>query len=110
MKKFTTLLLSILSLLLVLFLWENNLLLFILLMIIGILMLLINKSKTELIVFLFFGFSGAIAEAIAIYCGIWEYANSSFLGIPIWLPVLWAIASIYMLRVASFIRLKINED
>ena len=69
-------------------------------------MLSINKSKVELTVFIRCGFLGAIAEGIAVYSGAWEYFNDSFLGIPIWLPVLWAIASIFILRVADFTKLK----
>jgi len=106
MKKFVTSLLAVLSLVAVSLFWENNLLLLILLLIIGALMLLVNKSKTELTVFLHCGFLGAVSEIIAVYSGAWEYSNDSFLGIPIWLPVLWTIASIFILRIAGFIKLK----
>jgi len=88
MKNLITPLLSISSLLLVCLFWENNLLLFILLLLVGILMLSINRSKTKLIIFLFCGFYGTIAEAFAIYCGAWQYSNDSFLNVPLWLPVL----------------------
>ncbi len=106
MRKFIISLLAVLSLVAVTLFWENNLLLVILLLIIGALMLLVNKSKTELTIFLYCGFLGAIAEVIAVYSGAWEYSNNSFLGIPIWLPILWAIASIFILRIAGFIKLR----
>lgn len=109
MKNFITFLLPVSSLLLVCLLWENNLLLFILLVIIGILMLLINKSKTKLIVFLFCGLSGTIAEAIAIHYGAWQYNNTLFLDVPFWLPVLWGIAAIYILEIADFVKLRLKN-
>ena len=106
MKKLAIFLLSASSLLSVCLFWENNLLLLILLLLIGILMLSINRSKTKLIVFLFCGFYGTIAEALAIYYGAWQYNNDSFLNVPFWLPVLWGIAAISILETANFIKLE----
>lgn len=70
-------------------------------------MLSINKSKVELSVFVRCGFLGAIAEGIAVYSGAWKYSNDSFLGVPIWLPVLWAISSVFILRMSDSVKLKI---
>lgn len=70
-------------------------------------MLSVNKSKIELIIFIRCGFLGAIAEGIAVYYGVWEYSNDSFFGIPIWLPILWAIAAVFILRMAGFAKSKV---
>ena len=108
-KEHRSAILSFLSLILVSLFWESNLLLLVLLIIIAILILSINKSKVELIVFLFCGFSGMFAEAIAIYFGVWKYANASFLDVPIWLPVLWGIASVSIIITANFVASKLNK-
>jgi hypothetical protein len=97
-----TLILGILSLLAVSVFWKNNLIVFFILTAFSII-LLISRSKTELILFLFCGISGMIAEVVAIFFGTWNYSNPSFFGVPIWLPILWAIASIYMIRIAKFL-------
>lgn len=43
---------------------------------------------------------GPVIEIIAIYFGVWRYANPTLLGIPMWLPVLYGIASIFIERIA----------
>lgn len=99
-----TITVSVLTLLSVALLWEYNFLLTLVLIILAILMLLITKSKKEIKIFLFCGFAGAFAEIFAIYFGAWSYANPVFLGIPIWLIILWGIASIFTNRVALFFK------
>ena len=87
------------SLLSVAFLWKQNLLLFIILTILAILLLFINKSKQEIKTFLFCAFFGALTEAFAIMFGAWAYGNPNIIGIPMWLFVLWGIASVFIVRV-----------
>lgn len=94
-------LIAILSLVSVALLWKKNFILTIVLIILAIFMLLMNKSKREIIVFVFFGFLGAGIEVSEIAFGVWRYNNPSFIGIPIWLIVLWGIASIFIIRVYS---------
>ena len=62
-------------------------------------MLSMNKSKQEIKTFVFCAFFGAMAEAFAIIFGAWTYGNPNFIGIPIWLIILWGIASVFMVRV-----------
>ncbi|RMF92890.1 MAG: DUF2878 family protein [Candidatus Schekmanbacteria bacterium] len=92
-------LIAILSLVSVLLLWKHNFILTVVLIILAILMLLMNKSKQEVKTFVFCAFFGAMAEAFAIVFGAWTYRNPSFIGIPIWLTVLWGIASVFIVRV-----------
>ncbi len=44
---------------------------------------------------------GFIGEAICVYLGVWQYANPSFLGIPIWLPVAWGLAAMLIKNIAE---------
>lgn len=57
---------------------------------------------------LYFGIVGAIigpfGEIIAIYFGVWQYSNPTFLGIPIWLPVLWFLAIMFIKRITETIK------
>ncbi|MBI2075654.1 MAG: hypothetical protein HYT72_00210 [Candidatus Aenigmarchaeota archaeon] len=82
-------------------LWRNNLL------VVSILALLwaINikywhtRSDNTLFVLAFFG--GSLAEINAIQLGIWSYANPSFLGIPLWLPLVWGETAVVGKRFAD---------
>ncbi len=92
-------LIAILSLISVALLWKYNLILTIVLIVFAVPMLWVNKSKREIKTFLLCAVLGAIAEAFAIIFGAWTYGNPSFIGIPVWLIVLWGIASIFVVRV-----------
>ncbi len=99
--------LSVLSLLSVIILWKDNILLTEFLVVILILMLSMQRSKKEIILVVFFGIAGSIAEIVTMYFGVWQYDNPSFFGIPLWLPALWAVASIYVIRVSSYFNNKL---
>jgi len=95
---------AIASLVSVALLWKQNFILLIVLTILAALMLLMNKSKKEFKTFIFCAFFGAIAEAFAIIFGAWTYGNPNIIGIPIWLVILWGIASIFIVRVYLFFK------
>jgi len=97
-------LIAIASLVSVAFLWKQNIILLIVLLLLATLMLVMNKSKKEIKTFIFCAFFGAIAEAFAIIFGAWTYGNPNIIGVPIWLFVLWGIASIFMVRVYLFFK------
>jgi uncharacterized membrane protein YoaT (DUF817 family) len=97
-------LIAISSLVSVALLWKYSFILTIVLIILAILMLLINRSKQEIKTFVFCAFFGAMAEVFAIIFGAWTYGNPNFIGIPIWLIVLWGIASVFMIRVYLFFK------
>lgn len=98
-----TSILAVVSLLMVAFIWENNLILFVALFISALLMLLIERSKQEVKVFIYCSVLGAISECIAVMFGAWTYENPNLFNIPIWLPLLWGIASTYIIRVYKFL-------
>ncbi len=70
----------------------------------AVLLLFVNRAKRELKIFLFCGFSGALAEAFAVFFGPWSYANPDFIGVPFWLFILWGIASVFIVRVYLFFK------
>lgn len=102
LKIFGSIFFAFASLITVSLLWKNNLLCFLVLTTIAVLMILIEKSKVEIIVFLLNGLAGAIAEITAVYFGVWSYSNPAIGGIPYWLPIIWGIATIHIIRAYKF--------
>ncbi len=47
---------------------------------------------------------GPAAEAAAVWRGAWTYAHPDFLGIPLWLPVGWALAILLLNRLSEAVR------
>jgi len=90
----------------VLLFYENIALATILLLIIAIIGLLKWKSKRTLMIFLFAGVFGTIAEIIAVKVGIWDYQISNFYNIPLWLFIVWANAGAFIYQIAKEIREK----
>lgn len=99
-----TLILAIASLAAVVTLWETEVILFLLLLIIASGLLLLQKSIVEFKVFLSCGVAGGAAEAVAVIFNVWTYTNTSLMNIPFWLPVLWGIAAVFILRVQVFFK------
>ncbi len=74
-----------------------------LLIITAIVMLLINRSWKECLLYIIVMISGPIAESIAIHFGAWTYAEPIIIGVPLWLPFAWGNASIYIIRLRDLI-------
>lgn len=104
-----TLGLGVLALFLVSHFYEQPLLLTFLLVFISAGILFIRKSKEELILFISVGVSGAIAESFAIFFGAWNYTGNDWL-IPLWLPLLWGIAGVYIKRASEEIRSFVKDS
>lgn len=81
----------------------NSLLCFSLILVVSILMLCIEWNSKNIIFFLAVCISGPIAEAIAIYAGVWTYTTPWYIGIPLWLPLAWGNAGLYIMRLKSLI-------
>lgn len=95
--------LAIFALLSVTFLWRKTFILTAALIVISAIMLLIWKNKEDIYLYIFVGIFGAIAETIAIAFGAWTYSLPNLGRIPLWLPLLWGIAGIFISKVALVI-------
>ncbi|MFA6096211.1 MAG: DUF2878 family protein [Candidatus Paceibacterota bacterium] len=90
---------AVISLTSVAVMWRSSLMVFAVLLVMAVLMLSIERSKEEVKTFLLCSIFGSIAEYIAISLGAWTYENPDVFNIPIWLPLLWGIASVFIVRV-----------
>jgi len=86
------------------FLWKKAILLTIILAIMSAIGLSKWRNKETVILFFFCGIFGALTEAIAIYFNVWAYTSPSFIGIPLWLPILWGDAAIFSYQMAIEIK------
>lgn len=84
-------------------LFDNSVFIVISLLCVSFLMLIIDWNYKYLILYLAIFVSGPIAEAIAIYFGVWTYTNPVFIGVPMWLPFVWGNAGLYIIRLKALI-------
>ncbi|MFH1424829.1 MAG: hypothetical protein ABIG20_04085 [archaeon] len=102
--EIATLLIGATSLIFVTYLWTTPFILTAILIALGVLMLGLSKRLDDILLFILAGVSGALAEIYGISHGAWAYANPTFFGIPIWLPILWGVAGLYMRNLHSMIK------
>ncbi len=55
-------------------------------------------TKRDSYMFLIAALLGATAEIVAVKFGAWQYANPTYFGVPIWLPLLWGSATVFIAR------------
>jgi len=97
LRSFMGLLILItITILLVSFLWKYNLILIIALGLESIILLIVFHKKHDIIYFIVGGICGPAAEMVAVHFGAWNFANSNFYNIPLWLPLLWGIVLVSM--------------
>lgn len=71
-----------------------------LLLVLLLAILLVMDWSWKLAIFvLITGIAGAGAEAVGISHGAWAYAHPALRGVPLWLPVLWSIAALFIRKV-----------
>lgn len=52
---------------------------------------------------------GPISEIICIRFGVWQYANPTFLGIPMWLPLAWGLITMLIKRISeTFVKIEMR--
>ncbi|HLC55586.1 MAG TPA: hypothetical protein VJJ75_03565 [Candidatus Nanoarchaeia archaeon] len=85
---------AVICLALVATLWQQPLALAISLLIVSWWVLSWHKQKEELLLYIIIGIGGPLGEIIAIHFGAWSYSLPQVIGIPIWLPPLWALAGV----------------
>ena len=81
--------------------YQNNILLTVLLFVAWLFALKFWHKKHDAYFFIVGAIVGPIGEIVAISFGVWQYTNPSFLGIPIWLPLVWGLAVVLIKRVAE---------
>lgn len=84
------------------FLYMDNILLTLVFSILIILGVKFWRKKYDIYFFLAGFIIGPISEIICISFGVWQYANQSILGIPIWLPLCWGAFAVLIKRTAEF--------
>lgn len=85
--------------------WENNILLFVLYFVLSLGLIFFHKDKTELVIFGYGIFIGALVEIIGTYVsGYQSFTNPDFLGIPVWLPIVWGYGFVAMKRIGFVLK------
>ena len=64
--------------------WEYNLLLLVLMTVECGIALALWHTRLDICYFLVIAVLGSLAEAVFVFFGVWEYANPTILGVPIW--------------------------
>ncbi|MFA5351960.1 MAG: hypothetical protein WC304_01620 [Candidatus Gracilibacteria bacterium] len=71
----------------------------------AVIIIALEPKQETFTAFILGGLLGSLTETICIYFGAWSYASPQFLGIPLWLPIVWGIAAVIITRgVAKLLR------
>jgi hypothetical protein len=81
--------------------FRNNLILTPILLLAWIIGMVFWHKKNDILFFVTGAIIGPVGEIVCIYFGVWQYANPTFLGIPIWLPFAWGLATMLIKRIAE---------
>jgi uncharacterized membrane protein YoaT (DUF817 family) len=79
-------------------LYRHNLVLLVVLCLETLVALRVWATRDDRVAFLLTGLVGSLAEAVFVRAGVWQYANPSLLGLPIWFPVSFGLAGAIALR------------
>jgi hypothetical protein len=63
--------------------------------------LLVSRRRGDLAVLVGGVLLGPVAEIVAVRHGAWAYATPDFLGVPLWLPVAWGLATLVIKRISE---------
>jgi len=101
--------LFVVGILLIVLFYLDNFLLTALLFITWIFGLKFWYKKHDSYFFVIAAIVGPIGEIVAIGFGVWQYANPTFLGIPLWLPLAWGLFAVMIKRIAEiFVDIKLK--
>jgi|SRR3990167_1465707 len=79
-------------------LWERPFVLSVVLVALSIPTIFLERKRADLFLFLAAALAGPLTEALLIWAGAWEYASPHILGFPVWLPLVWGNASLFIKR------------
>lgn len=89
--------------------YENTVLLAVLLFVAWSFALKFWHKKHDAYFFIVGAIIGTIGEIVAVSFGVWQYANPSFLGIPLWLPLAWGLGVVLIKRIAEiFVKIEMK--
>ena len=71
----------------VMLLWRNNLLLFVVMLGECAIALVLWHKRIDVSFFLVIAVFGTMAELSFVRVGVWQYANPTLLGVPLWFPL-----------------------
>lgn len=75
-------------------LWKDNLLLFAVVLVEAVAVLAFWHGKYDVIFFVVVAGLGTLAEVVFVNFGVWQYANPTVLGIPLWFPLSFGTAAL----------------
>jgi len=75
-------------------LWRNNLLLFTIVLVEASVVLALWHEKYDVTFFAVIAALGTLAEIVFVNFGVWQYANPTVLGIPLWFPLSFGTAAV----------------
>lgn len=82
-------------------LYRQSLLLAAVLVGLAVIVVLIAPREGDVVVLLGGAVLGPIAEIVAVRFGAWSYHTPDFLGVPIWLPIAWGLATLIIKRIGE---------
>jgi len=89
--------------------FRNNIVTTVLVIATGLVALKFWHKKHDLYFYVAGAVVGSVGEIIYISFGVWQYANPTFLGIPMWLPFGWGSAVMIIKRIAeTFVKIEMK--
>jgi uncharacterized membrane protein YoaT (DUF817 family) len=82
-------------------LWRYNVILFVVALVECAIGLVLWHGRLEVSFFLIIGLLGSLAEVIFVHAGVWEYANPTVSGLPLWFPPAFGTTGLIGARLAS---------
>jgi uncharacterized membrane protein YoaT (DUF817 family) len=86
-------------------LWRENTLLLIIVLAECLTVLWVWHERHDLYFFLIIATLSTIAEVVFVHFQVWQYANPTFLGVPLWFPVAFGAAALTGKRIVQTLTL-----
>ncbi len=84
-------------------LWRSTVILGSVLMMLTLLLFLVSGNRArDAVPFCTGALLGPLMEAIVIRSGAWQYAQPTFAGIPLWLPFLWGLTAVFLMKISRW--------
>lgn len=97
----------ILGVVAILLFFRNNILMTGIFIFLVLILLKIWNKKRDFYFYISGAVIGSLLEILAVKVGVWQYANPTFLDIPLWLPFGWGLSGVLINRIGHTLS-KIN--